>query len=309
VAVPLHPQLKSLLGFFIEQRQNPPETYTVAPGLIDSPRFFSVEALQHHLNNPLLQPDWITVRQRGQTVALETACLWKVIQTKKLMFMDKEPINELLQNGAAVVLEGLDILDPSINAFLAEVDAALPCSLVNGAVFFSQRENEAYGGHRDTDDVLVVQVSGEKLWHLYAPQQRRYFNNSPLTREQMAPEIKQLVMRPGDALYVRAGVPHHCETPGDHSLHLAFDLCDRTPNIEQITHDANNRYNHATADWSAPATKVVERYTALLNSPEFQKDLVTATQQIRQTATAFRQRIGRTGAINALSRYAKTTKS
>lgn len=309
MTVPLHPQLQTLLDFFLEQRRNPPEVYRVAPGLIASPGFFSIDALQQHLNNPLLQPDWIHLRQHGQTVPLEPACLWKVIQTKKLLFMDKELINEHLRKGAAIVLEGLDILDAGINAFLAAVDAALPCSLVNGAVFFSQHDNEAYGGHRDTDDVLVVQISGEKLWHVYAPQQRRYFNNSPLVGAQLGTEVTQLVMKPGDALYVRAGVPHLCQTPGDHSLHLAFDLCDRTPNIEQITHEANTRYNHATEAWGAPADKVVERYMALLNSDEFRKDLVSATQQIRANAVTFRQRIGRTAAIDALSRYAGKTKT
>ena len=305
----LHPQLRTLLEFFLEQRKNPPEVYAVRPGLISQPDFFSVGDLQRHLNNPLLGPDWIHLRRNGQSVPLEPACLWKNIQTKKLLFMDKELINEQLRQGSAIVLEGLDILDTAINAFTARVDEALPCSLVNCAVFFSQRDNEAYGGHRDTDDVLVVQISGEKLWHVYAPQQRRYFNNSPLTVEQMKPEVAQITMRAGDALYVRAGVPHMCQTPASHSLHLAFDLCDRTPNIEQITHEANNRYNLSCADTYVPAAEVMERYVGMMQSDEFRKLLVTATQQIRNTAAEFRKRMGRTSVIRALDKFAGTPKA
>lgn len=305
----LHPQLKTLLEFFLEQRKNPPEAYTVRPGLISQPDFFSVSDLQRHLNNPLLGPDWIHLRKRGETVPLEPACLWKNIQTKKLLFMDKELINEQLRQGAAIVLEGLDILDSRINAFTARVDEALPCSLVNCAVFFSQRDNEAYGGHRDTDDVLVIQLSGEKLWHVYAPQQRRYFQNSPLTVEQMNPELAQVTLRPGDALYARAGVPHMCQTPADHSLHLAFDLCDRTPNIEQITNEANNRYNLSCADTYVPASQVVERYVGMLQSDEFQKMLEGATRQIRGNAAEFRRRMGRTSAIRALDKFTAAPKT
>lgn len=301
----LYPELKPVLDFYLQQRKNPPEIFAHAPGLIPSPGFFSVDALQRHLNNPLLGPDWIHLRKHGQTVPLEPACLWKLVQTKKLLFMDKELINEQLARGAAIVLEGLDILDPVINTFVSRVDAALPCALANSVAFFSQRENEAYGGHCDSDDVLVIQVSGEKLWHIYTPQQRRYFNNSPLTAEQLGKEIKQLVLRPGDALYVRAGVPHLCQTSGDHSLHLAFDLCDRTPNIEQITHEANTRYNHACEEPYVPAAKVADRYMALLKSADFQKQLEAATQQIRQNATVFRQRIGRSSGVRALSKYSK----
>jgi hypothetical protein len=301
--VKLHTELKLLLDFYLQQRKAPPSEFAHAPGLVPAPSFFSVSALQQHLNNPLLNPDWVLLRARGQAIPLESACLWKIIQTKKILFMDKELINEHLSRGAAIVLEGLDILDTTINSFVAELDAALPCALSNCVAFFSQRENEAYGGHCDTDDVLVIQIAGEKRWRLFTPQQRRYVNNSPLTTEQMGKQIAEVIMRPGDALYVRAGVPHLCQTTGDHSLHLAFDLCDRTPNIEQITHEANTRYNHACEDPYAPAAKVVQRYVAILNAAKFQNDIELATQQIKNNAVVFRQRIGRSSGVRALSKY------
>lgn len=298
-------ELDTLFEFYQQQRNNPPKDYAHAPGLLSSPGFFSVASLQQHLNNPLLGPDWIHLRSRGQTVQLDGACLWKNVQTKKLIFIDKELINEKLSQGAAIVLEGLDILDANINAFAARLDTALPCALVNSVAFFSQKENEAYGGHRDSDDVLVIHLAGEKSWKIYAPQQRRYFGNSPLTPEQMGSLIKEIVMQPGDALYLRAGVPHLVQTVGDHSLHIAFDLCDRTPNIEQITHEANTRYNHACEDPYHPATRVTEKYINLLKSPEFQRDMETAMLQIRTNVIAFRQRIGRSAGIKALSKYIK----
>lgn len=299
----LHPDLKLLLDFFLAQRNEPPHAYTHAAGLVPSPSFFSVRALQQHLNNPLLGADWVTLVARGQRVPLEPACLWKNVQTKKLLFMDKELINDHLSRGAAVVLEGMDILDAALNEFVARLDAAFPCALCTCVAFFSQRDNEAYAGHRDSDDVLVIQVAGEKVWHLFAPQQRAYAGNSPLTRQQMGQQIAEVVMRPGDALYVRAGVPHVCRTPADHSLHVSFDLSDRTPNIEQVTQEANRRYNQDCEDPYVPAAKVVDKYMALLKAPEFQKDLESATQQIRNSAAAFRRRIGKSAAVRALSKY------
>jgi hypothetical protein len=301
--VDLHAELKLLLDFYIQQRNQPPTVFAHSPGLIPSPSFYSVGALQQHLNNPLLSPDWVHLRARGNSVPLDPSCLWKLVQTKKLVFMDKELINDQLSKGAAIVLEGVDIMDASINAFVAKVDEALPCALANCVAFFSQRENEAYGGHRDSDDVLVVQVSGEKLWHIYVPQQRRYFNNSPLTMEQMGEKAKELVLKPGDALYVRAGVPHMCQTIGDHSLHLAFDLCDRTPTIEQITNAANTHYNNASENPYVPASMIVEKYMALLRSAEFQSEMAASTQKIKGNASIFRQRIGRSAGVRALSKY------
>jgi hypothetical protein len=298
-------EFRKLLEFFSRQCAERPQVFTHASGLIPDPAFFSVERLQQYLNNPLLNKDWVDLKLGGKPVSLESSCLSKTVQRKELQFMDKHVLDECLRRGGAVVLEGIDILDSSINSFVAQVDEALPCAFSNCVAFFSQRESEAYGGHRDSDDVLVVQISGEKRWRIFEPQQRRYFNNSPLTIPQMGKQAAGVVMKAGDVLYVRAGVPHICQTTGDHSLHLAFDLCDRTTNIEQITHEANKRYNHACEEPHVPASKVVDKYIALLNSAAFQADLGTATRRLRQDAIEFRKSIGRASAVAALSKYSQ----
>lgn len=299
----IHDELKTLLGFFLKQIAARPTVFTCAPGLIARPGFFSVGKLQDYLNNPLLNPDWIDLRFNNNLVPLQDAMLGKMTQRKQLMFMDKRIIHECLDHGGAVVLEGIDILDAGINAFVAQMDQALPCTFANCVAFFSQHENEAYGGHRDSDDVLVVQISGEKRWRIFEPQQRRYLNNSPLTPEQMGRQAAEVVMKAGDALYVRAGVPHICQTTGNHSLHLAFDLCDRTPDIEQITAEANLRYNNACEEPHVPASKVVDRYLTLLGSDAFRKDIDNATRRVKHEAMEFRKCIGRTSAVSALSKY------
>lgn len=301
----LHPELEPVLDFYLQQRKAPPQAFAHAPGLIESPGFFSVATLQEYLNNPLLNPDWVQLSARGKPIPLDACCQWKVVQTKKLFFMDKALIHDHLKRGAAVIVEGIDIMNPAVNDFIARVDAALPCALSNCEAFFSQRENEAYGGHCDSDDVLIVHLEGEKLWQVFAPQQRRYANNAPLSRKQLGRQIAEFTMRPGDALYVRAGVPHLCRTPGDYSLHLSFDLCDRTPNVEQITHAANNHYNHACENPYVPASKVTEKYIELLQSKAFQSSIETATRKVKNDALNFRKSIGRASAVTALSKFIK----
>jgi ribosomal protein L16 Arg81 hydroxylase len=167
----------------------------------------------------------------------------------------------------------------------------MPCALSNCEAFFSRKGNEAYGGHRDSDDVLVIQIAGVKRWRVYEPQQRRYTGNSPLTEAQMGQLADTFDLAPGDALFVRAGVPHRVETTGDFSLHLSFDLIDRTPNIEQITHAANTLFNQGLAPAHASPQEVVGQYVNRLQSPEFVRQLDGARQQIRQEARAFRQKM------------------
>ena len=297
----LHPDLERVLGFYKQQRATPPPVFAHAARLLESPAFFSSSKLQEYLNNPLLTPSWLTLLSNGKVVPLDSAALLKVVQDRQLVFMDKELIDQHLESGGALLLEGLDILDAEINGFVAKVDSTLPCALSNCVAFLSQRGSEAYQAHCDTDDVLVVQIEGTKHWRIFAPQQRRYVGNI-LDESQLGPQVAELTLQPGDALYIRAGVPHRCETKSDYSLHLSFDLCDRTPNIEQITHHANARYNQACELQYSPASKVTQRYIALLSSPQFQSDLASATQQVRKDAMSFRRRIGRASAVRALDR-------
>jgi hypothetical protein len=298
----LHKDLDALLKFFLEQRQNPPAEYTYGAGIVPRPDFFTVKDLQTHLNNPLLQPEWLIMMVGGKLLSLEPASLYKRVQKKELKFIDKSYVNHHLAEGAAVVLEGLDILDPRINTLLSRIDDSFPCVMSNCVAFFSQRGNEAYTAHCDTDDVLVLQLEGRKTWQLFEAQQRRYRGAADQSDEQLGPVKQEITMRPGDALYVRAGVPHRCTTPGNYSLHFSIDLGDRTSNIEQITAQADSRYLHATAPVYGPLSQVVDTYVDILQNPEFQAGLQAETDAKRDNIKQFRQQMGRSSGVNYLSK-------
>jgi len=300
----LHKELKLLLDFYSKQRKNLPDDFCYSPGVISSPSFFTVKSLQGHLNNPLLNPAWVHFVSGGKSISLQEACLFKQVQSNQLQFMDKRLINKKLTEGAAVVLEGVDILEASINTFIGKLENALPCSLAGAVAFFSQAGGtEAYEAHCDSDDVLVIQLSGKKLWNLYQPQQRRFADTTHLKGDKLGPKIKEVTMHPGDAMYVRAGVPHSCETTGDHSLHIAFDLIDSTPTVKQITEEANGAYDYACEEAHASPTKVLKRYIDLLESEDFQNHIEKATEGVRQEAKQFRESIGNSASVRALSKY------
>lgn len=296
-------EVTALLGFFAQAWAKQDAPFTHSAGLVPEPKIFSVARLQDCLNNPLLSPDWIQLALGGKGLDLVGSHLWKTVQTRRLAFIDKQALNAAIAQGASVVLEGLDILDAQINELLAGLDRRMPCALSNCEAFFSQRGNEAYGGHRDSDDVLVLQISGEKRWFIHHPQQRRYFGNTPLSQAEMGPVLAELVMKPGDALFLRAGVPHRCTTPGPYSLHLSIDLCDRTPNIEQISQVANALYNQSSAPPNVPASQMVSRYVEHLQSAALHNELSEATKTIRSQAQEFRQRMARASGVSALSKF------
>jgi hypothetical protein len=305
--MPLHPELEQVLRFYNAQRAAPPAVFAHSSRHLPQVTFFSVGSLQRHLSNPLLTPDWLTLFDNGKSLSLEGAVMEKRVQNKPLKFMDKTVIDGHLARGGALVLEGLDILEPSINDFVAGIDAALPCSLSNCVAFFSQQGGEAYPGHSDCDDVLVIQVEGRKRWHIYAPQPRRYVGNVMDDRT-IGPQVAEVIMEPGDVLYVRAGVPHRCDTVGPYSLHLSFDLVDLTPNVQRITRDATARYaRHCAPVYATPAA-VTEHYVALMKSPEFQQELAQTTAQTRRDLMDLRKQIGKATRLTALDRLAAAKK-
>ena len=299
----LHKDLQALLDFYLKQRQDPPETFTYRAGVIDKPSFFTVDDLQRHLNNPLLQPEWLHMKRDGRRIELEKFCFYKTVQNRQLNFMDKQIVNDEIANGAAAVLEGIDILDSSVNDFVTRLDESLPCVLSNAEVFLSQQGNEAYEGHCDADDVLVVQLAGRKTWHLFKPQQRRYADIQNLSDERLGPVMHELQMRPGDAIYLRAGVPHRCLTSAAYSLHMSFDLVDNSPAVGDITQQANKQYLHACEPPYESLSKVVDRYVGILESEDFQQALQEATEYKRGEILNFRQMLGRTSVVRSLNKF------
>ncbi len=274
-------------------------------GLVQPREYFSLSKLQEYLENPLITPDWIQITLRGKSLTFDDDFLWKFVQKRKLCFIDKSRMNQAIEQGASIILEGLDILDERLHALCTEIDNQLPCTLINCEAFFSQQGNEAYAGHRDSDDVLVIQIEGQKRWRIHEPQQRRYQGNSPLNEAQMGPLLDELVMKPGDVLFVRAGVPHRCVTESSYSLHLSMDICDRMPNIDEITQIANRIYSEAIAPMHSTPDQVVESYVQLLKSKIAEEQFLLAQKRTKHRAAEFRERIRKTHNVQALSDIAK----
>ena len=99
---------------------------------------------------------------QGKKVDCSQAVAHKVVQRTHIQFLNRGVLEDYLSRGAALVLEGLDIVFPQINEFCAAVDASRPDVLANAVVFFSQRGAEAYRGHRDSDDVLVLHLQHKR---------------------------------------------------------------------------------------------------------------------------------------------------
>ena len=243
------------------------------PGLVPDQRLFTLADLRRHLNHPLLDLNYLNLFQAGAPVDLSSARLYKVVQRRRIEFVDHRVLQQHLAQGAACVLEGVDILEPEVNALAAALDRAHAATFCNATVFFSQRGHEAYRGHVDTDDVLVIHLVGEKRWRLYRPQEPRRVGLSDLGDVQMGPLEREIVMRPGDVLYLRSFTPHKVETLSECSLHLSFDLCDRQPSIEVALQLLLQHYDQKSAAPLTAPPEALEKLFALARTNAYGADL------------------------------------
>jgi len=278
----LSPQLRQLRDFYYKTALKLPadEYFVRAPGLIDKPGFFTVEHLREHLNNPMLMPGYLALMWQGKRVDLAPAIGHKVIQAAEVPFLNKGILEEYLSHGASLVLEGIDILQPDVNALCAALDSPHPCVVSNAVAFFSQRGNEAYRGHLDLDDVLVIHLGGRKKWRIFERQSPRRADMFDLAPEQMGRQVAEFEMLPGDALYMRSKTPHLVETTGDHSLHMSFDICDRTVSPETALHLLLAEYDRDASASYTPAPGVMEKLVAHAGSAAYQAKV--AELQARQ---------------------------
>jgi hypothetical protein len=286
----LPPQLRLVRDFFFKQALSlPPErSHLFQPGLIKDQAIFRLEDLRKHLNNPFLRLEFLQIVDRGKLVDLQPARCVKLVQRRPIEFVDRRVLQEHLQKGAACLLEGLDILEPQVGLLAASLDRAHSCTFSNAVVFFSQRGNEAYRGHIDADDVLAIHLAGTKKWRLHARQPPRRSHLVELERSEMGPVEAEIVMRAGDALFLRSGTPHQVETVGDYSLHMSFDLCDRAAGIETVFDLLLKHYDRDALRPYGNAQEVLEKAASLGRTEGFRREFDVLLQQRKSGYEQFR---------------------
>jgi len=284
------PQLRLVRDFFFKQASAlPPErSHLHHPGLIENQAIFRLEDLRKHLNNPFLQLEFLQFVDRGRLVDMTAARCVKLVQRRSIEFINRRVLQEHLEKGAACLLEGVDILEPQVGLLASILDRAHSCTFSNAVVFFSQRGNEAYRGHIDTDDVLAIHLGGTKKWRLYSRQAPRRSHLVELEAPEMGPVETEIVMQPGDALFLRSGTPHQVETVGDYSLHLSFDLCDRAAGIETVLDLLLKHYDRDALRPYGTAQEVLEKVASLGRAETFGREFDALQQQRKSGYEEFR---------------------
>jgi len=99
--------------------------------------------------------------------------------------------------------------------------------------YLSPVDGHAFPPHPDAQDVFILQIAGKKHWRVYQPpvllpykdEMRGKPNTSALSYEELGAPLLDMLLEPGDLLYMPRGYPHEAWPPkGEMSLHLTLTV-------------------------------------------------------------------------------------
>ncbi|MFB9236431.1 cupin domain-containing protein [Plantactinospora siamensis] len=141
-----------------------------------------------------------------------------------------ERVLALYADGATLVLQGLHRLWPPLVDLARELGLALGHPLQVNA-YLTPAGSQGFATHYDTHDVFVLQVDGRKHWRIHPP-----VLPEPLERQAWGgradevsavasgPPALDVVLAPGDALYLPRGWLHSAQAQETSSLHLTVGI-------------------------------------------------------------------------------------
>jgi lysine-specific demethylase/histidyl-hydroxylase NO66 len=138
---------------------------------------------------------------------------------------DPGRIAALFAEGATVVVQGLHHWWEPLAVFCRALELELGHA-VQANAYYTPRDSQGLPVHHDTHEVFVLQVAGEKRWLVYEPVLELPLRDQRYRGEMGAPgePVHDVVLHPGDTLYLPRGWLHEAVTSHADSLHLTVGV-------------------------------------------------------------------------------------
>lgn len=139
-------------------------------------------------------------------------------------------VREIYLKGSTVILNGLDQTWEPLVLLTSKLEEYLNHPLAI-SVYLTPPKFHGVNPHFDTQENFVLQVEGSKHWKVYAPVQefpRVEGSYTLVPREKLPAPILEVVLEPGDVLYIPRGFVHEAAAGERPSLHITLDVLVRT---------------------------------------------------------------------------------
>lgn len=125
-------------------------------------------------------------------------------------------------DGFTFAVSHLEERSPAVTRLCRALEARLQFRVLAN-LYLTPADAQSSGLHWDNHDVLVLQLEGAKRWRIWRPLYPMPLRDTPvrIARESLA-EPEEVLVQPGDLLYLPRGYPHEPYTAGTASLHITL---------------------------------------------------------------------------------------
>tara|TARA_R110000868_G_scaffold38884_2_gene135744 strand:+ start:47 stop:1252 length:1206 start_codon:yes stop_codon:yes gene_type:complete len=167
----------------------------------------------------------------GRNLAPDEFCSMGTLREGgRAMVPDWPRVGGLLEDGASLVLDLMEMLDPGSAAIATALQMAT-ASRVTCNAYYSRHQRPAFKSHFDTMEVFAVHIEGEKTWQLYegrfeepieADGYRYASFDEAYHADARGALAEEVTLTPGDILYIPRGQYHDALAASEACLHLSF---------------------------------------------------------------------------------------
>ena len=141
--------------------------------------------------------------------------------------LDLVGIRKDFADGYTIVLDGVEQYVRTVGTLARSIEVELNFPIqVN--TYITPPGQPGLAPHYDDHDVLVLQVQGSKIWHLYVgadrPPRELQRDKEKAVAVEGLPTPTDVRLEAGDVLYVPRGRVHEAETASEQSIHLTVGI-------------------------------------------------------------------------------------
>ena len=189
-----------------------------------------LDTVDHLISRQGLRTPFLRVARDGQTFSASRFTRSGGVGATIADQVDDAALARLFADGATIVLQGLHRTHPPLIDFAQALTRDLGHPVQVNA-YVTPAQARGFGDHYDVHDVFVLQVAGQKRWIVHEPVLRHPTRDQPWGDRRAAVEaaartdpVLDVVLRPGDALYLPAGFVHAAQALGETSAHLTVGV-------------------------------------------------------------------------------------
>jgi len=142
---------------------------------------------------------------------------------------DMYEIYRLWEQGYSLIVPALHVRWQPIMDFTKRLSEQFGFK-VEANLYYTPPNAAAFPPHYDTHDIFIVQISGDKLWHLYKSRHKlplkgqRYDVDDPVLQKDLQAKKRNITLKQGEVMYLPRGQVHSAEAVDVPSMHLSIGI-------------------------------------------------------------------------------------